>query len=280
MTEAAVVETKQEGGVVTNEVTTPETEVETPELSPVEQKAIEQGWVPKDQWKGDPEEWRPAREFVERGELYKSIHELKRKDKQREVALTAIQRHHEHVFTKAYEQAMRDLKAEKRAAMREQDFDRLEEVESKIEVLQENHQQEVKQMQVVQAAAAPANSNTEFQAFLDRNTWYEADDTLRLEADIIGGHYMKKGGTADKLFSHVEQEIKKRYPEKFGIAPVKRGAPNAVAGVDRTNKKAPKGDLTMNDVPETQRGVIRQMAAASGVSEADYIKELKRIGAL
>ena len=275
MTETVVGEVKQEEAKAPE---TPEvTEEQVVELSPTEQQAIEQGWVPKDQWKGDPEEWRPAKEFVERGELYKSIHELKRKDKQREAAVQALQRHHEHVFNKAYEQAMRDLKAEKRMAIREQDFEKLEEVETKIENLQTNRESEVKQLQVVQAATTPPVDPV-FQAFLNKNTWYETDDSMKLEADIIGGHYMNKGGTKEGLFTHVENEMKKRYPEKFG--PVRKAAPNAVASVDRTNKKAPKGDLTMNDVPESQRGVIRQMAAASGVSEADYIKELKRIGAL
>lgn len=280
MAEAAVVETKQEGGVVTNEVTTPETEVETPELSPTEQKALEQGWVPKDQWKGDPDEWRPAREFVERGELYKSIHELKKKDKQREAAVQALQKHHEHVFTKAYEQAMRDLKQEKRVAMREQDFEKLQEVEDKIEALQANTQQEARQLQVVQAATQQEPVIPAFQAFIEKNSWYVTDDSMKLEADIIGGHYMNKGGTKEGLFAHVEAEMAKRHPDRFGRAPARKAAPNAVAGVDRSNKSSPKGSITMNDVPEADRPVIRQMAAASGMSEGDYIKELKKIGAL
>ena len=32
------------------------------------EKAEKTGWVPKEEWKGNPDQWRPAEEFVERGE--------------------------------------------------------------------------------------------------------------------------------------------------------------------------------------------------------------------
>ena len=43
--------------------------VETPAVAPeVETKARETGWVPKDEYRGDPAKWRPADKWVERGE--------------------------------------------------------------------------------------------------------------------------------------------------------------------------------------------------------------------
>ena len=38
--------------------------------NPYEGQAREMGWRPKDEWEGEPEKWRDAKEFVERGELY------------------------------------------------------------------------------------------------------------------------------------------------------------------------------------------------------------------
>jgi hypothetical protein len=49
------------------------TEVQNPVLTEIEQRASSRGWVPKDEWDGDPEEWRPAKEFIDRGELFKKI---------------------------------------------------------------------------------------------------------------------------------------------------------------------------------------------------------------
>ena len=37
-------------------------------MSEIEEKAVAMGWVPLEEWKGDPEQHRPADEFVARGE--------------------------------------------------------------------------------------------------------------------------------------------------------------------------------------------------------------------
>src|SRR3990167_1213125 len=42
--------------------------VETPAVREVEAKAGEMGWKPKDEYKDDPDKWRPADEFLRRGE--------------------------------------------------------------------------------------------------------------------------------------------------------------------------------------------------------------------
>lgn len=249
----------------------------TAPVDPVVERALEQGWVSKEDFVAqgrDESEWRPAKEFVERGELYKSIHTTKRELKQTQAALTALQKHHQYVFEKAHQQAVRDLKAEKRLAIRNEDFDRLEEIETEIENLNEQHVVEKQELQQVQAAqqAGPA---PEFQVFLDRNPWYTQDKSLRDEADAVGYVHLNNGGTKETLLAHVEKEMRRKFPEKFGV---KRAAPNAVVGVDRTGKKALKE--TAPSLSEEQRKVIREFTESTGMSEADYVKELKRIGAI
>ena len=63
---------------------------ETPEYSSAEQAAMEQGWLPKEDWEEagrDPDEWRSAREFNDRGEFFKTIHQQKREMKAQASAL-------------------------------------------------------------------------------------------------------------------------------------------------------------------------------------------------
>ena len=252
-------------------------EPSVPELTPVEQQAVDQGWVPLDDWKQagkDESDWRPAKEFVDRGELYKSIHTTKRELKATQAQLTTLQRHHQYVFEKAYNTALSDLKKEKRLAIRNEDFERLEEVEDQLENLQAERAQEVTAFNQ-QVAATQAPVNPEFQAFVDKNSWYQSDKTLRDEADAVGYIYLNNGGTKDGLFDHVEKEMKRKFPNKFGV---KRAAPNAVAAVNRTNKASPKGE-SMSDVPEHMRDVIRTFCESTGMKEAEYIKQLKKNGA-
>ena len=52
------------------ETNTPES---TPQVDSYEDEARNQGWKPKDEYEGDPTKWRPAKDFVERGELFGKI---------------------------------------------------------------------------------------------------------------------------------------------------------------------------------------------------------------
>src|SRR5438132_1680053 len=70
--------TEEVKDVVTGTPTTDEgdnTQQTTTQLqhTALEERAIEQGWRPKDEWDGDESEFRSAREFIDRGELLRKI---------------------------------------------------------------------------------------------------------------------------------------------------------------------------------------------------------------
>jgi hypothetical protein len=271
MTEDVKVEDKQEPVVEVEKV-----EPSVSELSPVEQQAIDQGWVPLEDWEAQgrsKDEWRPAKEFVDRGELYKSIHSTKRELKQTQAALTALQRHNQYIFEKAYTQAQKDLRAEKRLAIRNEDFERLEEIETELEQLNDQHVKEKQELAQVQAQTATSAVAPEFQIWLDRNPWYLTDEKLKDEAEAAGFIYLNKGNSKEGLLAHVEKTVKEKFPEKFGK---KRSAPSAVAAVDRTGKKAPKADDV--ELSAEERQVMRTFVDMGVMSEAEYIKQLKKAG--
>jgi hypothetical protein len=255
---------------------TPETVAVTPQLSPTETQAMEQGWVPLEDWKASgrsADEWRPAKDFVERGELFKSIHSTKRELKQTQAALDALNRHHQYVFEKAHQQAVRDLRAEKRLAIRNEDLDRLEEIETEIEQMTDQHvkERQVMAAQVAQAASA-GGPVPEFQAFVEANPWYVNNKGLRNEADAIGFVHLNNGGTRETLLAHVAKEIKRKFPEEFG--PVKRSAPSAVAAPARETKATKESDVHLN---ESEREVMRTFVRQGVMTEAQYRAELKRV---
>lgn len=257
-------------------------EPSVPELTPVEQQAMTQGWVPLEQWKEsgrDETEWRPAKEYVERGELYKSIHSTKKELKQTQAALTALQRHHTLVFQKAHEQALRDLRAEKRLAIRNEDFERVEEIETEIDERKDQFQKEAMQLHAEQVQAQQAvNPEPEFQMWLSRNQWYVTDPSMREEADAAGFIHLNKGGSKESMLAAVETAIRKKFPEKFGI---RKAAPSAVASVNRTTgKKSSGGNPSINDLPAEMQQVVKRMVDATGMSEAAYIKQLKDNGVI
>ena len=62
-------------------------EEQVPEISPEEERARSGGWVPKTEWKGDPNEWRSAKEFNERGEIFATMRDLRKQNSEVKQAL-------------------------------------------------------------------------------------------------------------------------------------------------------------------------------------------------
>lgn len=264
MAEEAVVETK-------------ETVVEEPQLSEVETKAMESGWVPKEKWEEegkDPAEWRTAREFNDRGELLRTIHQNKRELKQTQATLSALQKHHQYVFDQAFRKAQAELRQERREALRNDDIDRVEQIEEQLEETTKEYNAQKQAMAVEQAAAAASGPHPEWQAWQERNQWYESDQDLRDYADAAGLVYTKRnpGVPPTEVLAHVEKEIKKKFPEKFGI---KRSAPNAVAGVGRGEGGRKRSEPSF-ELSEEEKGFMKTFVRQGIMTEEQYIAEIKK----
>ena len=242
---------------------------------PVEVEAMEQGWLPKDQWVEagkNPDEHRSAKEFKERGELFKTIHQNKRELQKTQQALTTLQRHHQFVFEKAHQQALADLKREKRQAMKDEDLGKVAELDEAIEARQEQFAEEKAQLApAVQPAAVPQ----EFTDWVGRNDWYERDEDLREFADATGIVYAGKnpGLAPSAVLRHVEEKVRKQFPEKFGQ---RRAAPSAVVGVDKTNGARKPKEATF-ELDEDERAMMKTFVRTGALTEEQYIADLKKI---
>jgi len=251
-------------------------EVVEPTYSPTETAAMEQGWLPKDQWEEsgrDPNEWRSAKEFQERGEFFKTIHQQKREIKQTQAALDGLRRHHEFVFDQAYRKAKAELRKDLREARRADDIDTMEQVEEQLETLDQEYQ--TQKQQLTNDVAPPVTSPPEFENWRARNSWYDADESLREEADAIGIVYTgkHKGVPPSEVLDHVEKEIKKRHREKFAT---RRAAPNAVNSVDRTGGTR-KRSSPEYQLDETETAIMNDLVRSGAITKEQYISDLKKI---
>jgi len=125
--------------------TVPETVVEekSPEEKAIEEKAGKMGWTPKEEFKGDPAKWRPASEFVERGEnmlpLVKA--QIKRQDKEileLKETLRQFGEYNTKAEQRAYEKAMQDLKQQRADAIAAGDGVAFDKVDTAIEQLKKD----------------------------------------------------------------------------------------------------------------------------------------------
>jgi hypothetical protein len=240
------------------------------EVSPVEQKAMDQGWVPQDQWTGDPEDWRPAKEFVDRGELFKKIEDVRRENKQLRQGQEELLKHHQRVRQVAYEQALADLKAQKKAALADGDVDAVVEIDEKIDETKQVHRQT--QTQQVQQAADP---DPMFNNWVQRNSWYNNDTAMKAVADAVAKEAFMRGTTDKELIlSKVDQEMKKAFPHKFEN-PRRASAPAVEGGGGKGPAKSRTDDGDMSD---GERQIMNKILRVTpGYTKEQYLKEYKAI---
>ena len=256
---------------IKDESGTPEV-TDTPEFTEVEHEALEQGWKPKSEWmaQGKPEdEWRPAKEFKERGELFQKIETLSQELKSTRSTMKALQGHYEKVKETEFKRALETLKQDKRSALEEGDVDAVMEIDDKIATVRET--------QRAQAAAEQAQTpevHPEFVAWVSRNQWYSSDKEMQTFADSIGRAYAlsKPGVQPSEVLKHVTAKVKQTYPEKFtNPRRSETGAADASSSTP-SRKKADSFELTADE-----EKVMNKLVSQKVMTKEKYIEQIKAI---
>jgi hypothetical protein len=255
-----------EENIVTPESNAPAPEDNTPQLSAAEQQAMEQGWVPQDEWEGDPDQWRPAKEFLDRGELFKKIEDQNRTIKEFKRALDDLKGHHAKTRETEYARAIQALKAQKIAALEDGDAAAVVKLDDQIDLVKDE------QSKLKQAAFEPQEQvNSEFTNWVDKNKWYDTSQPMRAYADALGRDLAYKGLTPGEVLKEVERQVRDEFPQKFRNA--NRDKPGAVES--STNKGAKGGnDVALSD---DERRVMQRFVRTGVMTEKEYMTELKRI---
>jgi hypothetical protein len=245
--------------------------VEAVQLTDVEQRASNQGWVPQDVWEGDPEQWRPAKEFIDRGELFKKIDDQNRIIKDVRRTLDEFGQHHSRVKETEYKRALADLKARKKEALSLGDADAVVEIDEALA--------DAREAQKIDPTPAHVNlpdptQNVVFQSWVNKNSWYENNEAMRAYADRLGN---KIGATESlsptELLSRVEQAVKKEFAHKFNNP--NRDKPGAVdaGGIPKGGKG--KDTFVLND--DVRRAMQKFVKTIPGYTEEKYITELRKV---
>ena len=266
MSEALEVQVEQ---VIDTPATDGVVEVVQPQSSPMEDKAREGGWVPKDDWTGDPEKWRPAREFVDRGELFSKIDSMGKELKESKKTLKMMQEHHSKVKESEYNRAVSDLKVLQKQHLEEGNSDGyLEATELLTDLRAEQKVRAV--VQETQAQSGPHPSFTEWQG---KNDWYSKDKEMHDYADAIGLGYAQQHPELEpeEVLTYVSTQVRGRFRERF-VNP-NRAKPSAVEGTNTTGSSH-KGSI---ELTEDERKVMNTFVRAGVMSKEAYIDEIKKM---
>jgi len=273
-----------------------------PEPDPYEQRARRMGWVPEDEWDADrakeegrrkPSHFLSAKEYVEKVESDLPVlrernrfldQEVKRFTTKLDDATRRIEEmgglvktlHEQNVKVgqRAYERARRELEAEMRQAVAEADVEKYEEKKQALEQLDQEHraQQPVEQKgEDAPQQTQRAEPNPVVEQWIEDNKWFRTDHTLHQVAIVMHGDLLRSapGLSLRDNLDRVADEIKRRFPEKFGNPA--RAAPGTVArpapGKQRSNGR------TFADLPQDARDAYEQLRQQFEQHGRQYTRE-------
>ena len=261
------------------EILAPETpEVKTPEQTPqesqyseAEQLAMENGWVPKDQWKGDPDSWRPAKEFNDRGEFFKRIDRLEHKNKELQQAMMFLTQQQKQQYLNGYNEAIKRLRFQRDEALESGDNLQAARISDKIEEVKE--QAQVARQQAVQPAPVIEPSET-YKSWANKNTWYTQDKVLTRYAEAVGASYKEEhpSSTESEMLRYVETEVKREFPNKFGP----KGPPSPEGDGRGTGPKTGgtgKYSSVEGSLTSEQRSIMNTIIKTTGMTKEEYLKQ-------
>lgn len=259
-------------------------EVVVEEFSPAEAKARKAGWSPLDTWRGDEADWVDYKEFNLRGELMGRINEqsgiinhLQSKVTDREKAINDMAALQTQISEREYKKALKDLQMEKKAALEEQDYDGVIDIDDQIT--------ELKTMKPVPVEEAPAAEEQgvpqEIVDWLSKpeQSWYHTNSTLRGMAEGIAGIIQSENpniSPAD-LCKQVNQKIRTEVPQYFKDSP-SVDAGGEFSGNSQTRGKG--GAPGWNSLTSEQKAVAERFERVGAMTKKEYIKSLVELGEL
>ncbi len=224
----------------------------------IEEKARKMGWTPKDEFRGDPEKWRGAAEFVDRGENMLPIMRKKAEQQDRKIAdlqqtIKDFVEHSTKADKIAFERALKVLKAEQVEAVASGNADKFVEVDEKIADLHKEANEKAK----IKIKDDPGE-DPEYLEWESRNGWIKKDMECAAYADSYAEFLRKTGDkrVGAEFLDEVAKGVKEKFPKKFTNP--RREQPGAVDGGGSAGRS--KGGKTFADMPAEARAACDRMA--------------------
>lgn len=254
------------------EETTPEPEVKKEEPTEHEVRAMEKGWVPKAEWKGNPEDWRPAKDYLDRGELIgKIMAQGKQLDELRQ-AVSYLSEKEKKQYVAGFNKAIEEMKARRNEALSEGDVVEAAKFDDKLDELKEQAREAKQAVQATNVAPPPS---PDFLSWADRNKWYTGQNPESAYADRIGWEFKEKnrGSSEAEMLEAVEKAVRKKFPEVF---PGMRAAPepDGQGRMPRDNSGKQSYSNVEANMSQMERTIMKTVLQTSpGLTKEQYLKD-------
>jgi len=252
-----------------------------------EERARMMGWKPKDQYRGPPDKWVPADEFLDRGFASPAV--LADRVEVMTSRMTRMERDNQTLSSKfddavrtindmttmmraadkrAYDRARADLDQQRVKAVEAGDTEAFRRLDTEMRELDRGAppanvaaaNPNVSSTSAPQGRSTPTADNPAVQAFYQRNPWYSRDPVMTQEADIIhtGLLNARPDLTVDQNLAEVERRLRAQFPDRFGAAPPTRGMNGGYQQQQPQQPENPRRNEAGSVSPASSSGSPRQ----------------------
>jgi hypothetical protein len=273
-------------GISSAEEDLPEKKVSTHSSTDSEVRASTLGWMPKEKWveAGHEEsDWKPAKVFLEHGDMIGRIRNQSKEIDDMRKALTYAQQQNIQVYEKGYNQALLELKAQKRQALAVGDLVKADEINDQIDATNSQIQQIKQQTQILNNAATPKQQQVdpEHIEWVGRNPWYNTNSALAAAADRKAQDFIRERNgntTATEVRAYVERAMREEFPEKIAPRPKAAPSPDGESRSTGSTRSASNGSLDSKlsrakaDMTDEQRSIMKTILKSTGMTEKKYLE--------
>lgn len=258
-------------------------------LDAIEEAARLKGWVDKDEWDGNPSDWRDADVFLERGEYFRAMKNQKSEIQNLNAQLDYVTKLTSKIREDERARVLRELNTAKTTALENNDYAAVAEIDTEI------RQEEAKKADEVApqpTQTTQAQNQALFIRFVADNPWYVKNPALKSLADAEADKFVKSNPQVsyNDMLEHVVSELKEQYPnEELTVQPKqtkKTPAKESPVGSSSTttkpsSKRGTQSKKTYGDLDDFQKQVCDRYVRTGAVKDRQaYVDELVNIGEL
>lgn len=248
-----------------------------------EERARRMGWVPQEDFRGDPAKWVDADTFVDRGEnmmplLKENLSRMEQKFESLEKDSAAkidkltdtiekFAQFHKTTAQRAYKRAEKELKSKMREAVASGDTIAFDAISKEMETLSD----EIKEPE---SKPPQGGVHPDYPSWQQANAWYGADQELTAFANGVGPIVAQEHPDMNgkPFFEEVTKRVRATFPHKFTNPNKEKPVPvEGGGGGGGSDGKKKKG---WSDLPnEAKEAYSSHFAGIKGFSKDDYAKD-------
>ena len=283
------------------------------DMTPAEMRARKDGWAPKDQWKGDETSWVDYAEFNRRGELMRriskqsqEIQDLKKEQQRVLATVSKLSEHNAKLADFERKKAIKELRKDKAAAVRQEDDEAVAAIEENIEELQELDPFEdfstEEEGTEEEEQGGEAMTGAQEALRMHYPSWAETSEVAARATDPVVGPAIRsigdslydlrtnasgeiEGVTAEEFYEELDEKVKEYYPHLFQQTKTKKRPPQRVSGRTEPQTKSSgraggKATYTFADLDDEQKAVAMSFEKQGVMTRAEYVTQIAAMNEL